>query len=87
MDCIGALTLEILSIDLPHLGDDFINMKSKLLVVFQFIFMIKHACYRCTLRCSGTSHTEYGYDNMISRHFNVFLSLHNLCRPVYMRRR
>ena len=87
MDCIGALTLYILNIDLLDLGYDFINIKSKLLVFCQFIFMIKHVCYTCTLRGNDTSRTEYGYNNMISRHFNIFLPLHNLCRPMYMRRR
>ena len=55
-------------------------MKSQLLVFFQFIFMIKHARYTCTLRGNDTSRTEYGYDNAISRHFNIFLSLHNLMK-------
>ena len=37
--------------------------------------MTKHACYTRTLRDNDTSRTEHGYDNIISRHFSIFLSL------------
>ena len=36
-------------------------MKSKLLVLVQFIFRIKHACYTCTLRGNDTSRTKYEF--------------------------
>ena len=65
MDCIGVLALYILNIDLLHLGYDCINMKSKLLVLVQFIFRIKHACYTCTLRGNDTSRTKYEFAQLM----------------------
>ena len=71
--CIDFINLNI---DILHLGYDFINMKSKSFAFFQFIFMIKHACYTCTYTCNDTSRTEYGYDNFSTfQYFSVTAQL------------